>query len=857
MAGGAPPPWGNFQEALLTLTASGEYRPVRKTGESVKVQKGSVYLHTASGARKTTGSFFTKQFAVEHLLEHALEPALADHLARLDALLDDRAAAEAFFDFRVADIAMGSGHFLVAAVDRMERSLGGYLVHRMLPEVAAELARLRAEAQRALASVGMDVDIEDTQLLRRQIARRCVYGVDLNPLAVELAKLSLWIHTFVPGLPLSFLDHNLVVGNSLVGIATVEEAEDLLREMGTLGALFALSPDRLIGAARKAITRLARLSDATAAEITRAREAAREAREAVAPAAALFDVLTAVRLDEEIEREVAQHANHWVDDLPAVANSGTYKKAREVLETIPPLHFPIAFPGVFLRERSGFDVIIGNPPWEKAKVEDNSFWARHSPGYKSLTQAGREAEKRRLRQERPDLVSVYERELKEANFLRNVLICGSFPGMGTGDPDVYKAFTWRFWQLTTQSGGRVGVVLPRSAFSAMGSREFREAIFRGGRIRDLTFLLNSGEWTFDDVEPRYTIGLAAFEHAAVTAEESIPLRGPYRSLDRYHVGMLREPPRFKVNEVLSWTDTAALPLLPSDESVEVFAQLRKAPRLDLNDGQSWRVRPHTELHATNDKDLMRLAERQPAGYWSVFKGESFDIWVSDTGSYYAWANPEKVTKALQSKRVRGARLARSAFSEFPETWVEDIKTLPCSHPRITFRDVARSTDTRTVRTALVPPNVFLVHTAPYLLWPRGDERDQAFLLAVLCSIPLDWYARRFVELHLTYDVLNPLPVPRPSRKDPLWKRVVEIAGRLAAQDRRLKKWAAAVGVTCGLLALDEKEDLIHELDAVVAHLYVLTEPHLRHIFETFHEGWDYGERLEATIAYYRSWRAHL
>ena len=194
----------------------------------------------------------------------------------------------------------------------------------------------------------------------------------------------------------------------------------------------------------------------------------------------------------------------------------------------------------------------------------------------------------------------------------------------------------------------------------------------------------------------------------------------------------------------SWTDTAALPLLPSDDSVEVFAQLRKAPRLDLNDLRTWRARPHTELHATNDKKLMRLTDNPPKGFWPIFGGQSFDIWDTDTGSYYAWGDPEKVMKALHTKQIRSSRLARSAFNEFPAAWIRDSKSLPCLHPRIAFRDVTRSTDTRTLRAALLPPNVFLTNKAPHFLWPRGDERDQSYLLGVICSLPLDWYARRFV-----------------------------------------------------------------------------------------------------------------
>src|SRR5207253_2016189 len=173
-----------------------------------------------SGARKASGTYFTKEFAVDHLLDHALEPALKDHLKRLDAL-DETDAAERFFDFRVADIAMGSGHFLVAAVDRIERAFSGYLAKRSLPGVRNELERLRTSAAEKLGEMAEQLPIEDAQLLRRLIARRCIYGVDLNPVAVNLSRLSMWIHTFVPGLPLSLLDHNLVPGNSLVGIARI------------------------------------------------------------------------------------------------------------------------------------------------------------------------------------------------------------------------------------------------------------------------------------------------------------------------------------------------------------------------------------------------------------------------------------------------------------------------------------------------------------------------------------------------------------------------------------------------------------------------------------------------------------
>ncbi len=270
----------------------------------------------------------------------------------------------------------------------------------------------------------------------------------------------------------------------------------------------------------------------------------------------------------------------------------------------------------------------------------------------------------------------------------------------------------------------------------------------------------------------------------------------------------------------------------------------------------WRARPDTELHATAQKKLMIFESKSQAdGYWPVYKGESFDIWNPDTGSYYAWADPEPVLEWLQKKRERAGRGRRdSAHREFPMEHLQDSSTLPCHAPRLAFRDVARATDTRTVIACLLPPKVFVGNQAPYLLWPRGDEKDQAFLLGVLCSIPLDWYARRFVETHVNYFVFNPLPVPRPERDDARWQRAVALAGRLACPDERFAAWADVVSVGWGPLAADEKEDMIHELDAAVAHLYGLNERQLIHIFDTFHEGWDYAERLAGVRRHFTSWR---
>ncbi len=858
----------SIAETDLTVDKEGYYRPCR-AGEEPLVKKQRIYLHNRSGARKATGSYFTKSFAVEHLLDHALEPALADHLARLDKLDDDQ-AGEAFFDFRVADIAMGSGHFLVAAVDRIERALTQYLSKRLLAGVRTELANLRKSAQEALGTLADQVEIEDTQLLRRLIARRCIYGVDINPVSVNLARLSIWIHTFVPGLPLSLLDHNLVVGNSLVGIGTIKEIEDKINEDNTdpdnphQQVMFRIDANMLVGEALQPLERMARIADATAAEITRARKAMREAEEACTPAKALCDIVAASRMtNTRLPIDLAK----WDQVKLNIVDSREHKAALKTLADLSPLHFPVAFPEVFLRPRPGFDVILGNPPWEEVMCDVNEFWGRFMPGFRGLAQREQERILPRFREERSDLEDMYQSEQNRAEKLRSVLMTGPYPGMQTGHPDLYKAFCWRFWNLISLDAGSVGVVLPRSAWTAKGSTEFRVAVFRRASPLDLTMLVNNRQWVFPEVHPQYSIGLVAIQRRQPVGS-NLRLRGPFASLKRFLDGVHRAPAKFSGADVEHWNDTASLPLLPTEESLEVFAQLRRAPRLDLNDRRTWRARPiQGDLNATWGKPLMDFNSPEcPKGFWPIYKGESFDIWEPDTGSYYAWADPNIVIQHLHEKTLRGTHLSKSAFSEFePRVFVKP-ESLPCHAPRIAFRDVSRATDSRTVRVALVPPKVFIANQAPYLLWPRGDERDQAYLLAMLSSIALDWYARRFVETHLNFYVFNPFPVPRPPNTDPLWQRAVALAGRLAGRDKRYAKWAEAVGVDYGKLPDDEKDDHINELDAVAAQLYGLEERHLIHIFETFHEGWgpgtvadhptlgDHDRHLNATLKYYREWK---
>ncbi len=835
----------------LKWDESGFYVPSEEEEEAA-IQVGEFYMHNASGQRQSTGTYFTKDFIVEHLLNHSLEPALEAHLQRLDEM-SDRDAEAAFFDFRVADIAMGSAHFLVAAVDHIERRLSAYLTERALPGVEEELDRLQESAHEATEGEEIQAFIDDRALLRRQIARRCIYGVDLNPLAVQLARLSLWTHTFVPGLPLSFLDHNLVCGNSLVGVATIEEAAQALHL--TRESLLSYIAEEKVEGMWNVLRRLGKLADADAREVREARVAQRELDELSAPQRAVFDVVAASRVDETIDAGAVLAGSGPLEDIPG---SKLHRRAASQLSQLRPLHFPTAFPEVFRGKTPGFDVIIGNPPWEKETLKKDAFWSRYRPGLRGKSQTEKEKLIEDLERKHPDLVGAYEDELAKLRRIRTFLSGGQFPGMEIGDPDLYKAFCWRFWHLVREVG-HIGVVLPRGALAAKGSEPFRRHLLENANFNDLTLLVNNRKWVFETVHAQYTIALASFQRRRPDEDGTLPLRGPYRSFEEFSEGVQGEPSRFPQSEVSMWTASAALPLLPTADSVALFKKLREAPSLLNSDETGWRALPVTELHSTNDKKkkdgtiLMHFVEEPPEDFWPVFKGNSFNLWIPDTGVRYAWADPDVTLPFLQNRRERAARNSGSAFHQMNLSWISDEATLPCLHARVVFRKVARGTDRRTMIASLIPPRVIVNDAAPYFIWPQGQEKDQAYLLGVLNSIPLDWYARRFVEANVNYHILNGFPIPRPPTKSSLWTRTVQLAGRLAAVDERFSSWAEAVGVEWGPLPEDAKQDMIHELDAVVAHLYGLSENDTQHIFETFHQGWDYGERLKGVLRHYSQW----
>jgi hypothetical protein len=808
------------QNLRIDRRAEGEPYVPAVAGEAVDVPVGAPHIRSPQGGRKATGSYYTPVFAVDRLVDLALRPAIDEHLGRVGMDLDLPAAE--LFDFRVADLAMGSGHFLVAALDALTERIAAYLAAHPNRAVRAELERARErlnEVGDVYGAPQLGERVADVDLLRRMVLKRCVYGVDFNEMAVELARLGLWLHSLVPGLPLSYLGANLIHGNSLVGIGASVEG---------IG-LFAHAREQ--EAARQA-GEVASINDLELGDIARGREIQAELAAATAGLQDYYDVLSAGPLANADFRALEPYADQIIEGVPPRGIRDALTSARSAARAQSALHWRLAFPSVFLRDRPGFNVILGNPPWEEITVERLGFYARHIPGLKTVRPQSRQEE--RIREFEASYVTVrerYEAEMADKEAMRRY-VSATYALTRSGDPDLYKAFAERFLDLV-RDGGHLGVVLPRSAFAVDGTAPFRERLFTASKEAYLDVLLNSGGWVFPDAEHRYTIVLLATTLATAT-ERTISVSAVASSREAFDtIDAARTT--WTVDELRAPHPDLAIPLLPSAEAARIYQRVVTSHSRFDSARQGWRAVPWAELHVTKDRQsgLLKEVGTVDGDVWPVYGGRSFDLWAPE-----AWRVDGELDFVLESD-VGLAELQRKR--ERSEVWrshfrpdvIRDPATMPHHRPRILFRDVTRATDSRTSRVVLAPPRVFAHNKAPSLLWPAGDERDQAYLLGVMSSVPFDWFARRRVEVNMNYFILNSLPVPRPSRDDPLWTRVVELAGRLACVDERYAGFAQAVGVEIVPLTSDERSAMIAELDAVVALLYGLERAELELMFEDF------------------------
>lgn len=816
----------------LTVDSKGAWIPASKS-DQVLAAAGDVYFHSASGERKATGSFFTPSVVVEHLIDLSLDPALDAHLERIKEHLnagDEAAAARDFFDFRVADLAMGSGHFLVAAVDRIETKMRTFLGEKetQVPGINAELHRLSQAAKNALGKDQSAIgEIEPAALLRRQIARRCIYGLDINPLAVELSRLAIWIHTFVPGLPMSSLDHGLVCANSLTGIGTIDEAlqalqpdipiEPLKKGHARLVSVYeGVITDNLENAS-KLLVEVANSDEAKKSEVKAAAQVSQKAKKSAEPTREIFNAAVAARLGLFDARNIFDE-----NSLIETSRSEYIQKA---IARLNPAHFPFLFPEVFLRDNPGFDVLLGNPPWEEPIVTEHKFWNRFFPGLVSQPNAKQKILMEEYALSRPDLVELLNLDKETNNVIRESLVKGPYPGMGAGDPDLYKGFAWRNWSLL-RNGGVFGGIFPRSLWVTKGSSEWRRLVIPNSLI-NVDFCRNRGEWMFAGVNPGLQITLVSLQKEA---GPKLMVLGEFDSLEVFNGSKDTPGVEIPIKKLAETDAEFCIPSIESLDAIKLWTLLLNYPT--LSDGRlpnhrlDFRVAPANDLHATNDSNLF-VADTNSH---PVTNHRNIGQFQFDPGiEAFAYCQFEPVKKYLQSQRVNTVGRPSSPFSVRSNSWAMDASTHPLNHARIALRGPVHSSNTRKVWCALLPVNTVTTNNVTTLVFDTDDLVLQSYVMGVLNSGVIDWYGHLKINLYLNFFILYTIPVPEFSNQNKYCIRIADLARRLAlVPGLEYGNWGEGVRP---VVDDGERTSLLAEIDALLWQYMELPKKFLPLVFD--------------------------
>jgi uncharacterized protein (DUF433 family) len=703
-------------EADAELASStGGKKPIRvlppAPGSPNPIPVGSVILRPGLG-RKQSGSYYTNSAFVEYLVREAIDP------------LAENKPPEEILQLAVCDPAMGSGHFLVGACRRLAEHLLVAYKTRYAEEAARAEARgeerlphellLESGIHAELAAVWGNEPAELT-VCRRLVAFHCLYGVDKNPLAVELARVSLWLATAASDHPLTFLNHRLVPGDSLLGITV----DDLLRPFLPRGGKRKkadekpLTGDREVlagygGVAADELHRRLRQSFRFLREIERLEteqpgdfEDQQQAYLAMRQELEDFIDGHALRigrafLDEDNTAAHPEVANQWmkeIQDLHRVTEETRARaeaaicKGRELRALCWELAFPERFfepdpegDGVRRRERPGFDAMLGNPPWEKIKPAKKEFFAQNDPAIRDYQGQSLNQRIAVISRQNPDAPARWQNYEAQNKRLAAMLLKGGVydwqivevNGERTGgDPDLFKLFLERFHQLV-RPGGRVGVLMPAGLYALEGATGLRQLLFTQSKVEAIYSFENWGK-RFFPIHASFKFVTLVFSKQTA-ASQSFPaafmLRNEkFMALPRAE----REARTVRItSDYIRLTSPGYLSLVEvRDDRERQFVEriYRAVPPLGkkLEGPGAWDVEFRTEFHMTNDAWHFRTRQWLEA-YGCEKRGSSYvaqpEEWYRERAEFVPGAryivpegNKYRISseKPPEQERKRGAR----------------------------------------------------------------------------------------------------------------------------------------------------------------------------------------------------------
>ncbi|MEZ5275378.1 MAG: N-6 DNA methylase [Opitutaceae bacterium] len=844
---------GSVYESLLELQPQ-----LGSDGRSLLFASDAV--EQRGNQRKITGSFYTPDPLVQSLLDTALDPVLD----RIEAESDD--PAKALLKLRIIDPACGSGHFLLAAARR----------------IATRLARIRAEGTPST---------EDFRHALRDVTRCCIHGVDRNPMAVELTKVALWIETVDPGLPLGFFDAQIRCGDALLGVFDLKVLQDGI----PYAAYKPLTGDdkdtaKYYAQANKGAkagqgefdfgSGQAQMPDTKplAADFSGFRDLPEETVEQIGTKAKRFETLRKgqdfLRTQTACDLYVAafllpktggaptdpsKRSVPTTEELWLALNQG---KIRPAMEAAPAaarraraFHWPLEFPDVM--QCGGFDVVLGNPPWERVKIQEKEFFATRSP---EIAGAQNKAARDKLintlamakmgSPERclfDDFASAKRESEATSEFARTAGIEGGrFALTGRGDVNTYALFAELFADL---GRGRAGIILPTGIATDSTTRFYFEHLMTSGRLSS-AFMFDNAWKIFPAIHPDTPFVLLTIGSTEAPAEFACYLLSTDHLADKDRRYFLTEEEIASINP-----NTRTAPLfrsrLDADLSAKIYANVSVFnPEGAESEGNMWNASFHTRIwHMAEDSEWFHTAEQLlDLGY-----SREGNRWIAPQGgqSYvplyeakmihqfdHRWAT---YNLSGTDSRDLAADEKRDADCEpIPRYWVPepevDSRLSGQGWPHrwlMGWRNITNATNERTLISTIFPRTA-AGNSLPLAMADQSPKKV-ACLQANFASIVTDYVERQKLGgTNLTYQFLFQLPILPPifytaPRLDFIVPRVLE----LTYTSHSLAPFARDLGYDGPPFAWDEdrRAELRAELDAFYARAYGLDRDELRYILD--------------------------
>lgn len=828
---------GSVYESLL------DFQPVIEKQES-----GLAFDLPVGSERKTTGSYYTRPELVRELIQSALMPVMEDRLKEAGKLPigthpDDKKAAleKAILGITVCDPACGSGHFLLEAARRLGR----------------ELARIRTGED--------EPSLEQFHLGVRDAVSHCIYGVDLNPLAVDLCKLALWLEGHWIGKPLSFLDHRIKCGNSLVGVFDLETLKQGIPDDAfnpvtgdDRKAAQAIkkrnrrereSPTRLLPFGETALGRLegyaeqlrelADIAENNPADVRRKSDLYRKVyqspeSERAHRAADLWTAAFFVPLKDANDPAVPTHAflmeflDRPIGARPALIKADELKVKHRFF------HWPLEFPEVFARD--GFDVVLGNPPWERIKLQAEEFFATRDPVIaKAANNAERQKLIKTLETKNPPLFGQFAEAKHIAEAASKCARFSSrFPLTAVGDVNTYALFAELAHDLTNKVGG-VGILVPAGIATSENTKMFfrdlveRQSLVRLTGFENEAFIFSAIHHTFKFCALTLRGESVKTEHADFVffcrRFEDVRDSERHFRLTRQELSLLnpntRTCPVFRTHTDAELTKEVyrRVPVFVDDETKQNYWGAKFARMFDMaNDSHLFSTSPGEGLLPLHEAKMIHQFDHRYATYEGATQAQL------NVGTLPQLSPEQKADLTITAK---------------PRYWVhsqeveERLSNLWSKGWMMAFRRITSNVVERTMIATLLP-RVGTPDVLPLCI-VAADAPLAACLLANFNSLCFDYIARQKVGwTHMDFHYLKQLPVLPPTRYTAndlqfTVPRVIELV--YTAWD--MESFAKDAGWSREPFKWDEdrRAQIRAELDAYYALLYGLTRDELRYILD--------------------------